>query len=490
MGGSAREAGPTGSAITLIHGAFIYTANSNHDIYPDGAVIISDGRVAAVGSTISLTDQFEDIRRADTNRTSTKINARGKLLFPGFVNPHWHEGSIQRLASPVNCVHTDRSDPEGPFGCGGDLHSLSQRFDHAHSISRSLDEGEAYSAALFNLMTQLKSGTTCLGDVGSVNTSTCLAAAARAVGVRLFVSLWASDGVCAPGENRFARTRDTDALLAEMETLCDRYPATSELSVSAMPTVIYISNMSDELGEGLATIVRQKQIPYATHIGALRNEATFSRAVFGRSSVERFHELGLLSERFLAVHMAFATDEEADLLVAAKVKLTHSPAKYGCAGEESISGSRLLLRLRQRGLPLSISTDGEAVALGMMPEAMRAAYLGHNEASASRIAVRASDALAMATREAAACLGIEREVGSIEQGKRADIVLVRADDWRYAASLRPLDVFLNLGSCRDVDTVFVGGQVLVENGRCTRLNEEAVTEAYVRACTSFAARAG
>jgi cytosine/adenosine deaminase-related metal-dependent hydrolase len=124
----------------------------------------------------------------------------------------------------------------------------------------------------------------------------------------------------------------------------------------------------------------------------------------------------------------------------------------------------------------------------MMPEAMSLAYLGHNEANMSRLAVRPSDALAMATREGAVGLGIEREVGSIEVGKRADLVLVRVDDWRYAGISRPLDIFLRLGSCMDVRTVIVGGNVLVREGKCVHIDEELASQAYLAAAQSFAAR--
>src|SRR5581483_11887506 len=184
------------------------------------------------------------------------------------------------------------------------------------------------------------------------------------------------------------------------------------------------------------------------------------RQYYGASSIRRFDELGLLTDRLMAVHCAFFDDDERRLLVDAGVHVNHSPAKYGTSGESTLSETRGLLELRDAGLELSLSTDGVGLPLGGMPEAMRQAYLGHNEISADNTAVVGTAALSMATRIAARGLRWEDEIGSLAVGKQADLVLVPMDDWRYLHHPRPLEAFITLGGSMDVETVIVGGQVL------------------------------
>ena len=107
--------------------------------------------------------------------------------------------------------------------------------------------------------------------------------------------------------------------------------------------------------------------------------------------------------------------------------------------------------------------------------------------SADPTRVLPSDALAMATRIAARGLGWD-EVGSLEPGKRADLLLVRTDDWRYLLNPRPLESFVSLGSSTDVDTVMVGGEVVVDRGAATRVDEEELEADYLDALASFSVR--
>ena len=97
-------------------------------------------------------------------------------------------------------------------------------------------------------------------------------------------------------------------------------------------------------------------------------------------------------------------------------------------------------------------------------------------------------ALAMATRVAARGLRWENQIGSLQAGKRADLVLVPVNDWRYLLNPRPLEAFLTLGGSIDVDVVVVDGRVLVERGRSTFLDEEAIQRDYLEALRSFSIR--
>jgi 5-methylthioadenosine/S-adenosylhomocysteine deaminase len=190
----------------------------------------------------------------------------------------------------------------------------------------------------------------------------------------------------------------------------------------------------------------------------------------------------------MAVHCAFADDAERAMLLEYRVHLNHSPAKYGGHGESALTETRMIPDLRRAGLDVSLSTDGAPLSFAGMPEAMRAAWQMHNELYADPTVVLPSDALAMATRIAARGLGWDDEIGSLVPGKQADLVLVRTDDWRYLLNPRPLEAFLTLGGSADVDTVVVGGRVLIERGHSTTFDEIILREEYLAALRSFAVR--
>jgi cytosine/adenosine deaminase-related metal-dependent hydrolase len=112
----------------------------------------------------------------------------------------------------------------------------------------------------------------------------------------------------------------------------------------------------------------------------------------------------------------------------------------------------------------------------------------HNEMWADQTVVVPSNALAMATRNAARGLGWDDEVGSLEVGTQGDLVMVPIDDWRYLLNPRPLEGLLRLGSSNDVKTVIVGGQVLLRESRACVVDEAELVTEFLAALRSFSSR--
>jgi cytosine/adenosine deaminase-related metal-dependent hydrolase len=463
----------------LVRGGTLYQADAEASVLADGAVLVEDGWITAVGPTAEVA----------APAGVEVVDATGQMVLPGFVNAHWHDLFAMRfpfrgaLRPP-----RDRDDRPAFMALGGNLHQVSTAFDSFTDRIGLLSAEEAAAIARYSMWTQLRSGVTALGDVGSFNRPDALADAALFLGLRASVSTWASDAVCEPGATRFRRTRDADALLQEVEALLRRAEADATGLLRARPTSVYGVNMTDELGAGFAELVARYDVPFATHVGALRNEYEVSRTYYGATPVRRFADLGLLGPRFMAVHTAFVDEDERKLLVDHGAHISVSPAKYGHAGESTLTETRAVPEFRRAGLDVSLSTDGAALPVGGMAEAMKAAYQVFNEMYADPTEVLPTDALAMATSTAARGLGWADEIGSLEVGKRGDLALVPVDDWRYLLNPRPLEGFLALGGSNDVDTVVVGGEVLVRGGRATRVDEHELEADYLGAVGSFSVR--
>ncbi|GAB1689868.1 amidohydrolase family protein [Krasilnikovia sp. M28-CT-15] len=470
-------------SLLLIRGGYLYPADAAASVIPDGAVLARDGRIVAAGPTAEVAALLPPGQRVHT------VDASGAMILPGFVNPHWHD--LFALRFPFKGAlrpAADRGDVAAFMALGGDMPQISMMFDSFTDQIDRLTPGEAVAIARYSMWTQLRSGVTTLGDVGSYNRPEALVAAARELGMRAVVSTWAADAVCAPGQSRFRRTRDTDAVLQRIEALLSATATDPDGLVRARPSAVYCTNMTDELGAGLRDLMDGYGVPFATHVAALRNEAEAMRTYYGATGIRRFADLGLLSPRFMAVHCGFADADERKLLIDAGAHINHSPAKYGPVGESTLTETRVIPELRRAGLDVSLSTDGAALPVGGMAEAMRVTWQSYTEMYADPTEVLPTDALAMATSVAARGLDWADQVGSLEPGKRADVVLVRADDWRYLLNPRPLEGFLTLGGSADVDTVVVGGEVLVAGGRATRLDEAALQADYLRAVGAFSVR--
>ncbi|MBC6445983.1 amidohydrolase family protein [Actinokineospora xionganensis] len=473
---------------TLIRAGSVYTADKDETLHRPGSVLVAGGRIAAVGAPSDV-DAVVSALPEHVRGSMRTLDAADMMVLPGFVNAHWHDMFAARL--PFRGAlrdPSDVSDEPGFMAAGGDVRKVSLGFDSFSAMIDGLSADEAGAIARYSVWTQLRAGSTTLGDTGSLNRPEALVAAAEELGVRLSVSTWAADAVCAPGETRARRTQDTDTVLAGIEDLLRRFRGRGDGRIRVRPSALYTPNMSDELGAGLAALVSRYDTDFVTHVAALRNESDIVTEYFGTSPVRRLADLGLLSERTMAVHCAFVDAEERELLLDAGVHISHSPAKYGATGESTMTETRAIPELAAAGLPVSLSTDASVYPIGGMAEAMRAAWQTHNEMYADQTRVLPSTALAMATRVAAQGLGWADEVGSVSVGMRADLVLVPTGDWRYLLNPRPLEAYLTLGGSADVDTVMVGGRVLLYGGRSTEVDERELETDYLHALRSFSSR--
>lgn len=488
MSSTSAQAATSAPEPILIRGGFVYTADADDRIHPDGSVLIVDGTVAAVGPQADVETALGRMAPEIRGRLRT-VEADGMMVLPGLVNAHWHDMFAMRAAfRGALRPHDDRHDAPGFLARGGDMPLISSLFDRFCGLIDELTPDEAEAIARYSLWTQLVCGTTTLGDVGSLNRPDALATAARDLGIRCAVSTWAGDLVCEPGQNTPKRTRDTDTLLADLEELFRSCAADPTGLTRARPSAVYITNLSDELGVGLAEIVARHDSTFATHVGAQSRESAFVQDYFGLTPIRRLDKLGLLNDRLMAVHCAYADDEERQLLLDRGVHINHSPAKYGPSGEATISHTRLITDLLHAGAEVSLSTDGTTFPVGGMPENMRAAWQMHNEIQADQTALPPTQALAMATRTAARGLRWDDQVGSLEVGKQGDAVLVPVRDWRYLLNSRPLEAFLMLGGSSDIHTAVVGGHVVLEDGRSTRFDAHELEAEYLKALRSFSAR--
>ena len=457
---------------TLITNVTIYTADNRQPYIDIGWLAFEGTQIIALGKADEKPPYCEQI-----------IDKSGFLLLPGFINPHWHESFVApNFESP-----DDNDIQPTAYSKGGDVAALGGLFGFISNVGNLLTADEALAIARWSLWTQLRSGTTTLGDLGSANTADAMAQAAIELGMRLFVSRWCSD-IMIPAEGRTAiQVADGDAQLNDVAQLMTKWHNHSSGLIQGMPTVMGTFGSSDEQLRGIKAIADDYNATYAMHLGALANEDEANQRVFNQTSIQRVADLGLLSSRLLTVHTAYGSDKEFSALLDAGAHICHAPGHYGMLGEKTLSDTARFSQLMANGYPLACSTDGDINYTGGMTEAMRAAHLGLNEVANNNTCCPPTRALLSATHYGAQALNLNH-TGELKVGMQADFVLINTDNWRYKNTKHPLRTHLLTGSSDDIHSVYIAGQSVLENGQSTRFNEDALWQDYLHAVDSARTR--
>jgi 5-methylthioadenosine/S-adenosylhomocysteine deaminase len=441
----------------LIRNALVVTMNAARDIVPAGFVAISDGRIQAVGSDGGAL-AFDPVRSLD---------ARGAAVHPGFVDAHVHPTQhLIRFAFPESFRYEDTLEFYIDF-------ILSLTFD------------DEYVASSLACLEMARNGTTTfLEGCGSVLEPDAAAAAIEEIGLRGSLGdpyVWDIGG--AWGERlrprvaidrkralrilggQLARNRNGSSRVRGHVALTGHATASAELLLAA-------KTCAEE--NGVILNMHQSYAPSDT--GA-------DDELRGEHPLVHFERLGALSPASTFAHMNVVRDDELEPIVRSGMSVVWCPSAsmlWGCGG--TISGPHL--ELIRRGVPVALGSDASNYS-GTLDVADQGflALLTARERTQRSDALLADDVLALCTVNGARALGLDAELGSIEVGKLADVVIRRSDVPEAAPGLDPLRELVLAARSRTVDTVIVGGEVIVEHGRSTR-----VDEAQLRAQAASSAR--
>jgi cytosine/adenosine deaminase-related metal-dependent hydrolase len=239
--------------------------------------------------------------------------------------------------------------------------------------------------------------------------------------------------------------------------------------------------------ELMAEAARADGLAVHTHLLETRPQAAAARRLYGRSMVEHIKAIGLLGPRFLGAHSVWLSDGDLDLMADAGAGISHNPLSNLYLG----SGIARVPELLRRGVPVGTGSDGpNCGATTSLFEIMKLAAVVHRlgEPDGERW-LRPVDAFRMATLGGARALGLDRDIGSIDAGKKADLVLLDA----YAPPFVPLNdpvaqlVYGESGS--SVHTVIVNGEIVLAEGRPTRFDPSDLVRAAAELGARIAARA-
>ena len=439
---------------TLISNAVVLTLNDAHEIVR-GHVGIIDGRIAFAGAIPAA--------HAGT-RFDHSVDARGAYVLPGFIQTHIH--LCQTL---FRTLADDR-----PL-----LDWLRQRVWPLEAAHDAATLGVSARLAAAEL---LKGGTTSALTMETVHDTEAVFAALEPTGLRATV------GKCLMDSDDLAPARlqeEAGAAIDESLALHRRWhgAANGRLRVALAPR--FAVSCSRDLLERVAHTADAHGLIVHTHASENRDEVALVRQRTGMSNLDYLASTGLATERLCAAHCVWATDAEQSMMAERAVKVMHCPGSNLKLG----SGIAPIVDMRRRGIVVSLGADGAACNnnLDMFAEMRLAATLQAVRYAPGALTAR--DALWMATREGARTLGLDDEIGSIEPGKRADLILMQPARVHTAPDLEPYSTIVYGARASDVRSTWVDGECLVQDGELVREDEAALVSRARAAAEALISRA-
>ena len=445
----------------LIHSGQVITMDPERRIYRPGAVAITGSRIVEVGPDAELR------RRFDARET---VDAEGGIVHPGFIDAHNH------------IVHTSC---RGVFGNVRDTGSSSVNFaDWKAGVS---DEDEAAATAM-GCLEMLRGGFTMFIEPGSLFSTDAAAGAVERVGMRaLFAPLYLWD------------RRETFEAVPSLvsASLTSRAPVDLERSLGQLDAELHrnrdpealvrgyvflygLGTASPELLRAAHECARDNGVPLFLHAGYVPEETEIYRAMTGISQLVHLRELGVLDERTVIVHANVMDEAEEAAIQETGCQIVWCPAAFFSLGLGRIADFRMAERYR-RGVGVSLGTDAarDSTPGDTMLAARFASQTYEDPLSPGAL-------LEMQTINAAAAAGLDAELGSLERGKRADVVVRSARAAEGYPDNNPAHLLALTMGTGSVDTVLVNGETVFSGGRSTRVDE---AEVYRNVSDSVVARA-
>ena len=239
------------------------------------------------------------------------------------------------------------------------------------------------------------------------------------------------------------------------------------LNILLTPSTPYIC--TKELLTEAKHLADELNLLISTHVAESPYEVELSKKETGLPPIKYLDSIGLLDNKLISVHNIWLTDEEINLLAKRKVHVSHNPK----SNMRLASGAMQTRKFIDKGINVSLGTDGAASndTLDMLDTA-RAAVLLSKVSTRNAASLVGKDGLLMATINGAKAMGLENEIGSIEVGKKADIILIDMHAPHLTPYTNPVSNLVYAAHGYDVDTVIVDGKIVVENKKVLTLDEE------------------
>ncbi len=421
---------------TLIHAKWIIPVEPFDQTFEHHSIAIDKGKIISI---------------LPTARARTEMSAQHELsldqhaLIPGLINAHTHAAMTLFR------------------GLADDLPLMQWLNDHIWPAERKWISPEFISdGTRLGVAEMLRNGTTCFNDMYFYPDYT--AEVASQLGIRSMIGLIMIDFPT-------AWAKDAEEYLAKGEQVYDKFKQHPLVNMAFAPHAPY--TVSDTPLQRIATLADELDIPVHMHVHETKDEINHSLEKYKQRPLQRLYEMGLISERLIAVHMTQLEQHEIDMLAQQGVHVAHCPE----SNLKLASGTCPVKQLSDAGVNICIGTDGAASNndLDMLGEIRTAALLAKGH-SGDSTAINARTALAMGTINAAKALGLDKNIGSLLEGKEADIVAIDLAYIETQPVYDPVSQIIYSANRNQVSDVWIAGKHLLKNGELTQLDTNNLLE--------------
>ncbi|KAI4617811.1 hypothetical protein J4E83_006143 [Alternaria metachromatica] len=451
--------------LRLLTNATIVTVNKSREIILDGAILIENGRITALGKTSDLIDkvnQYED-------RNLDIVDCRNKIIIPGLVNTHAH--LAQSLLR----------------GLAEDLPLHNWLCDAIWPLEANYAEDDGYVASMLTIAEMLKTGTTCFLEAMLTHRSGLenVVRAVEETGIRACLGKLIKVGETNSDLNmKDARDRDVDSMSVEVALSAHKkYHGSSNDRLHMWFAAGTPRGSPMAVHATIGEAARAHDIGLTMHCAEAPKDLPIYRQYYQCSPFEFCRDTQLTGPKSVFAHCVHPDPAagDFDILRESKSTVSHNPTSNLKLG----SGVAPIPDMVASGVNVALGTDGAPCnnTYDMFRE-MHLASILHGGVRQNAGVLSAYDVLEFATINGARALGLENEIGSLEVGKKADIVVVEPKGvscapWdpneQASGNIDPITVLIH-SSGADVDTVLVDGQLLVSNGKLLHIDEETIIQ--------------
>jgi 5-methylthioadenosine/S-adenosylhomocysteine deaminase len=423
------------SESVIINNAVVVTLNDRNQIF-EGSVLVEGGTITALGESV-------------TARADEVIDGRGRALLPGFVQTHVHL-----------CQTLFR-------GVADDLALIDWLKKRIWLMEAAHTADSLYASARLGIAELIRGGTTCALTMETVHHTEEVYRAVEESGFRATIGKCMMD----KGEEVPAGLREATAgSINESLALIERWHGRAEGRIRSCFAPRFAISCTRELLERVSTLARERGVMIHTHASENKDEIEIVERETGRRNIEYLNDVGLAAPHVLLAHCVHVNDVELEILRATGTHVAHCPSSNLKLG----SGLARVAEMIERGISVSLGADGAACnnRLDMFTEMRTAALIQKGLRGPETLP--ALTALRMATIDGARAMGLGEETGSIEAGKRADMILINLNGFHTTPRPDLVSTIVYAAEASDVDTVIIDGRVVMRDRELNTLDEQAV----------------
>lgn len=440
----------------LIEHATIVTVDRARRVFGDGSVLVDGRDIVQVGPAREVRPPRPPAR---------VIDGRRRVVLPGFVDTHVHLSEHLSRGLLLDDIRVDRYLPDWLIP----LYSV-------------MTPEEEQVAALLACVEMIRTGTTTFCEAGTLFDVVAVAEAVEQTGMRAILGRWSWDLASGPG-----RLKQTTAeALKANEDMLATVNGRGNGRIGAWPLLLGFGTCSAELMRGAKALADRHGVGW----GMMHFASHPSRKTADTIPLGDLDALGVLAPNTKLAHMVYVNDADIRLLARRGVKITHCPT----AGLKHIKGIGAHGRFPEMlAAGVCVSLGGDSGNGSNHFDMLRMMYLVATVYKDARLDVGVMPperVLEMATIRGAEALLLDRQIGSVEPGKRADLVLYDLDTPEWRPLLNPLNNLVYAATGASVRTVLIDGRIVLDEGRLTTVDEKGVYERVETLAREQIARAG